>query len=674
MGYTLTKAELTSLIDSAGSIANTQNLYAVTGKFAFGELLNLELELTSANAFVVGQKFIFNPCFFAASPYANQYPFAQGWLIEYVAASTFNISVLLGTNQLLTGINYQLSVTETSSTVWALNLQFYAAQDQFAYMQNSINNSQFLLSAGIGQGELQAGQNNAYSAILSYLEFIFYEVNSAGQPFPTPPATDPYVRNTANPGQKQNSFAVAGRFVDNAVGNSQAYPAIPPFELVKNNMEAVVVEAVGFTKITDISRLGYPVLSTYNDANFNVAINDGQLQNQLMMTNQNTVKLSFYSPEFVPTKIVLRLLRVDSQALQSAQLAPIEYAIQSIDLPFADPTAYPNYINSTPFSTPASVGIVGSAVNIEVQLDTNLLTIGASYRIWAGLYNAASNVVSSHITPPLWLTLQRPPTLTITGSNSSYNNDFTGNDTVMTTLARHRAAVVLDSSTYTGLSFINELKIIKVSAYIDGNLLENASYNFATNTPSTGEPVISLNVAGSNYLFSYISRLPFNNTLSNKTLTIEWTARFDYTDSFGNSQQVTYLYTQYIRVRPLNTARITNIELLDYDSFLIGSDVPIFSICDDNPLIVIKTTKSGAPDANLIALAIIGAAQNSTNPPLISEEESYISPTALPQLSSPFLSQVDSTFGDDFAYFVLDTRLLPANNLFNNVGSIIYDI
>jgi len=670
MPYTITKAELTSRIDGAGSIANPQNLYAVTGKFAFGELLNLELELTSTTNITVGKRFILNPCFFAATPYAIQYPMRIGWLIEYTASNTFNISVLLGSGQLLTGINATLAVSEVTLKRWRIDLRFYAAQDQFAYMQNSINNSQFFLSAGIGQGELQAGQSNIYTDNLGYLEFILYEVDASLNLA----LGDPYVRNTTTPNQKQNSFAVVGRFVDNAEANTQAYPAIAPFELVKNNLKAVTVEAVGFTKITDIVRLGYPVLSTYNDANFDVLINDGQPQNQLMMTNQNTVKLSFSSPEFVPTKIVLRLLRVDSQALQSAQLAPIEYDIQAIDLPFADPTAYPNYINSTPFSTPASVGIVGSAVNIEVQLNTNLLTVGASYRILAVLYRAATRAVSSHITPPLWLTLQRPPRVDMSGVNSSYNNSFTGNDTVMTTLARHRSGIILDSATYTGISFTNELKNVKMNAYYDGNLLENAAYNFATNTPSSGEPAISLTVVGSNYLFSYISRLPFNNTLANKTLTIEWTVRFDYTDSFGNTQQVTYLYSQRIRVRPLNSTRITNIELLDYDSFLIGSDVPIFSICDDNPFIVIKTTKSGAPDANLIALAIIGAAQNSVNPPLISEEESYISPTALPQSSSPFLSQVDSTFGDNFAYFVLDTRLLPANNLFNNVGSIIYDI
>ena len=674
MAYTLTKAELTSRIDSGTAIANNQDLYLGTGKFAFGELLNLELELTSLNVFIVGQKFILNPCFFAAQPYAVQFPLGQGWLIEYVAANTFNVSVLLGTNQLLTGINYQLSVTETSSTVWALNLQFYAGQDQFAYMQNSINNSQFLLSAGIGQGELQAGQNNVYTNVLSYLEFIFYEVDSANQPYPTPPATDPYVRNTLNPGQKQNSFEVVGRFVDNAGGSSQSYPAVLPFELIKNNLKVVTVNAVGFSKIIDISRKDYPVLSTYNDANFDIIINDGQVQNQLMMNNQNTIRLSFSSPEFVPTKVVLRLLRVDSQALQNAQLFPIEYSIQEIDLPFSDATAYPNYINSTAFSTPASVAISGSDVNIEVQLDTNLLTVGASYRVWAGLYDAASNRVSSHITPPLLLTLQRPPTLTITGATFSYNNGFAGNDTVMTTLARHKSGILLDSSTYTGLFFLGELKSVKMQAFFDGNFLENAAYYFATGTPSSGEPTINLQISGAQYYFNYIGRLPFNNTLGNKTLTIEWTPRFQYVDSFGNTQSVTYLYTQYIRVRPLNLSRITNIELLDYDSFLIGSEVPIFSICDDNPFIVIKTTKSGAPDANLIALAIIGAAQNSINPPLISEEESYAGLGVLPQLSSPFLSQVDSTFGDDFAYFVLDTRLLPANNLFNNVGSIIYNI
>lgn len=670
MPYTLTKAELTSRIDSINSLANPQNLYAGTGKFAFGERLNLELELTSTANITVGKRFILNPCFFAAQPYAIQFPFRQGWLIEYTAVNTFNISVLLGSSQLLTGINYTLKVAEVTTKKWKLDLQFYAGQDQFAYMQNSINNSQFLLSGGIGQGELQAGQANVYTDALNYLEFVFYEVDASLNPAPT----DPYVRNTAVPSQKQNSFAVLGRFVDNAAADSQAYPAVLPFNLIKNNLKAVVVDSVGFGKITDIARKDYPVLNTYNDANFEVLINDGQPQNQLMMTNQNTVKLALSSPEFTPTKVVLRLLRVDSQALQSAQLFPIEYDIHEIDLPFANATPYPNAINSTAFSTPSSVGIVGSAVDITVQLNTNLLTIGASYRIWVGLYRAASNVVSSHITPPLWLTLQRPPSLTITGANLSFNNSFTGNDTVMTTLARHRSGVLLDSATYTGQSFSNELKTIKMNAYFDGNLLENAVYNFGATAPSLGEPIIDLDITGTQYFFSYISRLPFNNTLANKTLTIEWTARFDYVDSFGNSQQVTYLYTQYIRVRPLNTTRITNIELLDYDSFLIGSDVPIFSICDDNPYIVIKTTKSGAPDANLIALAIIGAAQNSINPPLISEEESYTGSTLLPQLSSPFLSQVDSTFGDDFAYFVLDTRLLPANNLFNNIGSIIYNI
>ena len=670
MGYTLTKAELTSRIDSSTAIANNQDLYLGTGKFAFGELLNLELELTSSVDITVGKRFILNPCFFAASPFAIQFPFRQGWLIEYVATNTFNVSVLLGATPLLTGINATLNVAQVTTKKWKIDLLFYAAQDQFAYMQNSINNSQFFLSAGIGQGELQAGQNNVYSDVLSYLEFVLYEVDTSNNPAPN----DPYVRNTAVPGQKQNSFAVVGRFVDNAEEDSQGYSAILPFDLVKNNLKVVTVNAVGFSKIIDISRKDYPVLSTYNDANFDIIINDGQVQNQLMMNNQNTIRLSFSSPEFVPTKVVLRLLRVDSQALQNAQLFPIEYSIQEIDLPFSDATAYPNYINSTAFSTPASVAISGSDVNIEVQLDTNLLTVGASYRVWAGLYDAASNRVSSHITPPISLTLQRPPTLTITGATFSYNNGFAGNDTVMTTLARHKSGILLDSSTYTGLFFLGELKSVKMQAFFDGNLLENAAYNFTTNTPSSGEPTINLQVIGTQYYFNYISRLPFNNTLGNKTLTIEWTPRFQYVDSFGNTQSVTYLYTQYIRVRPLNTARITNIELLDYDSFLIGSDVPIFSICDDNPLIVIRTTKSGAPDANLIALAIIGAAQNTTTPPLISEEESYAGSGVLPQLSSPFLSQVDSTFGDDLAYFVLDTRLLPANNLFNNIGSIVYDI
>ena len=167
MGYTLTKAELTSRIDSAGSVANAQDLYAGTGKFAFGELLNLELELTSSVDITVGKRFILNPCFFAASPFAIQFPFRQGWLIEYVATNTFNVSVLLGATPLLTGINATLNVAQVTTKKWKIDLLFYAVQDQFAYMQNSINNSQFFLSAGIGQGELQAGQSNVYSDVCS---------------------------------------------------------------------------------------------------------------------------------------------------------------------------------------------------------------------------------------------------------------------------------------------------------------------------------------------------------------------------------------------------------------------------------------------------------------------------------------------------------------------------
>lgn len=678
MAYTYTKAELLSLgVDTFPlDIIQSEDLYLGAGKFAFGELLSFRFEIHSSAAFNTGQKFIINPCLFSPSPYASQYILGIGWLVEIISISgligTFDISLRIGSSGAsITERNYKLLAQKIDSKTIQFDLVFYAGQDLFQYLTGQgQNNSQRLLSAGIGQGLLQSGQQNIYTRD-GYLEVLSYETNNTLLPLT---GIDPYVRSLSNPAQKQASFLCSGRFVDNDELNSQGYSGSA---LIKNNLSSAAVNTATLGKITDIGRRAFPVLNSFNDTNFATVFVDGEPSDKLIIDGANSIELTIKTPSGAPTNAVLMLMRVDSSAFADAQPFPIEYAVQRAEIT-NDVTAYPNPINNTPFSTPSSVVTSSGVTIIKAELDGTLLAQGATYRVWAGLYYSASYHSTSHLTPPLRAVLQTPPSIAISGVNQSYNNSFTGNDTVMTTLARHLAGIVLDSSTYTGVSFGAELLRVKFAAYFDNNLYETGRYNFRTQDGS-GSPEIKLAVLGSSYLFPYISRLPYNDTLGNKTLRIEWSALFEYTDVFGSLQSVNYLYTQFVRVRPLESAsilpnRILPIVFLDYTDWLASIETPIRSICDDNPFVVVKVEKDGAPDANLIALAVIGAAQNSNNPPAIFEEESYPPLTLLPQESTALLSQVDNNFGDNFAYFVLDARFLPASNSFNAVVAIIYDI
>jgi hypothetical protein len=673
MAYTLTKAELSALDFVGGTVIRTYNLYSVLGRFAFGELLRLRMEITSSANIVDGAIYLFNPCLFGAVPFAAGLPIREGWAVKYVNGNLFDIDLILNNPSLeILAQNSQIIANKTTAKKIEIDFYFYAAQDQFDYVKSTgLVNSQLLQTSGIGSALMQVGQPNVYSA-QSYLEFLLVEVDANLNP--TTSGGDPYVRNTAVPSRKQSSFAVQGRFVDNDLLNTQSYSGTA---LTKNSLRGVAISSLGITKITDITRLLFPVLSDFNDNNLPAQMVDNEMQDFIMINSQNTVVLTFDCPSVVPNFVRLKLFRVDDLALINAQNFVTEYEIKATAALTNSAVAYPNPINSTPFSTPSSISIIGTVVTVTVQLNSNLLIQNGRYRIWAGLYQTASDFISSHLTPPLRVALQPPPSAVMTGVNLSYNNVFTGNDTVMTTLARHESGISIDAATYTGISFANELKTVKMNAYYDGAFLENASYNFATQS-SGGTPAIDLVISGTQYFFSYQSRLPLNNSLGNKTLEIQWDTTYEYTDALGSLQRATVRFVQFIRVRPLDTSRIVGLTFLDYTDFLASIITPVFSLCEDNPFVVVQVQKNAAPDANLIALAIIGGAQNSTNPPAIYEEQGYVSPIplplGLPQESTLILSQVETTFVDNFAYFIVDTRLLPPNNLFNAIAAIIYNI
>jgi hypothetical protein len=673
MAYNIVLAQLSGTYTGAGTPIYTYDLLAENGRFAFGELMNLRIEFTRSGNFTAGQRFLFNPCLFAAAAYAPSLPIQRGWLLEIISTGggwSFATSLSLGgfIPEYLER-NSRITLSRVTNQRLRIDFEFYATQDLFRYLQGTgLTNSELLQTSGIGQGVTELSQPNVYSAN-AFLEFLLVEVNASLVPTPTAPTNDPYVRSPLDPTQKQFSRAVAGRFIDNDTLNSQAYSGTA---LIKNNLNSVTVDVNLITKITEFSRQPFPVLSPINDTNLPPNIVDAEEKNRLMLDVPNEVTMVFSCPVSVPNRVLVHLLRVDDVALIGAQNFVQEYEIELAEIPASNATPFPNFINGSRISTPASYTVLGTVVTVKFIVDGSQLTPNAEYRIWAGLYNSAGRFVSSHLTPPMRANLKAPPTLTIAGANRSFKAAYAGNDTLMTTLARHSPIIVLDASTYTGVSFANELK--RVSFEVDyGGIIAQGEYDFQAQA-STSTPQISLQVLGSFYSFSFVDRLPFNNTGVNTTLTITWKIDLEYTEVTGSLQQLQYQFQQRVRVRTLNVSRITAVEFLDYTDWLASIETPVLQLCDDNNFVVVKVTKSGAPDANLIALVLIGAAQNSTNPPTIYEAESWISPVLVPQLSTPVIPTVEASFGDDFAYFVVDTRYLPANNLFNAVGAIIYDI
>jgi len=184
MAYTYTKAELLSLgIDTFPlDTIQSEDLYLGAGKFAFGELLSFRFEINSSSALSNGKKFIINPCLFSPAAYATQFTLGVGWLVEIIDFSgvvgLFDISLQIGSSGAsITERNYKLLAEKIDSKTIQFDLIFYAGQDLFQYLTGQgQNNSQRLLSAGIGQGLLQAGQQNIYTRA-GYLEVLSYETD-----------------------------------------------------------------------------------------------------------------------------------------------------------------------------------------------------------------------------------------------------------------------------------------------------------------------------------------------------------------------------------------------------------------------------------------------------------------------------------------------------------------
>jgi len=672
MPYTVTACTLLGMVnDTTAAYATAWNLQAETGQIAFGEYLRLRVTVTrSSGVFAVGQRFVFNPCLFGAAAFVAPLVIGAGWVIDindYTGAGVFARQLALGnTAAETTQQNTKLAVARVSDTVMQVDLFFYATQDIFGYMSNiPRSNRQTLQAAAIGQDVLDNVAVSAYRRPLSYLEFLMYEADANLQPS-TVTYPDPYVRNAGATTNKQNSYAVVCKFVDNTFGATSAWVGVN----LNTNSLTSLTSFVGTLKFGGFSRKPSPYLSNKVDTNF------AEQENQLVIGQNNKITLEIAAPEQTPSKIVARLFRVDDANLAGVQPFFVEYDIKTADVPAADATAYPNAIDTDAvFSTPASYTVANPSV-IQFSIDGNYLAADANYRIWIGLYNSGARFVSSHITRALRAGSSRAVGFTITGNTQTLDYQYpNSNDVTISQYERFRSLITLQGATYAAPLGVTDFlaQLVTVTAEInDGtNILGQAAYDFQAGQ-SISTPEMLLTIAGTNYTFGFDFRAPSDTAVPVATpLSVVFVSTFRVPLANGSFDFVSYTFAQTIRRYAENTVRIASLRFLDYAQFVLGNIVPIDTFCDDTTKYIVETELDAVPaDATLQALVMYGAPNQSES---VFEEEASAG-IYLPQFTAPQISNVSATFGvDKLAYFTLDISRFPSNAILASVGVVVVD-
>lgn len=673
MGYEYQSAKLRSADNTTTNLRPTQNITLLPANypFAVGERIFFGFEIfANGAAFISGQRFWFNIALFNAAQRTSLPPIGAGWRIDILDVG----GTLTATAQLFAGgletsqQNYVLNDLAFSSGNTILNFAFFAyiTNDLNGWISNTFNNneSRFLRS----QNTAQLTDNSAQSVYRGtrFLEICMYESDLNDQPASLI-FGDPYVRDPLATGFKTLSQSVRGKWYDSGTLGAQSWGVT---DLNENALDTLTVTNAGLL-FADIKRQPNPFLNTVIDANFQINTPRSLVWNAVNSVNVNFMRTS----SAAYSNVFARLIRTDKFLFDNTQDFLTQYEADGEIIPLADATPAPNWINGTRFGTPASRTIIGNQLNLQFTLDGTRLVYGARYRFIFLLYNSATNFVSTHLSPELFADGIAPVNLTnVIGDIFTYNAQYTNvNDLQISQLERYKLQLTIDKTSYTGANFDAELARIElVETYQFGGIQRTNTYDFTPNASNQNSRIAVESNTGTQLVVSLSNRGYFNASASLQSSQQLWRIVFNQPLPSGGTQEVAIEFAQFIRIKKGDVTRITTLQLLDYQDFLASIDTVITGLCANDPFTVVDVRKSGAPDANLIAL-FIASDPNSPVEPSIFEAESY--PSAyLPTLSTPILDAVESTFGDNRATYLIDNGQIATQTLTYSYAAIIYDI
>ena len=683
MGYEYNAVSLNHRVDNS-TTSYSNNVLAGLGVIAFGELCQLvyTLKHTSAGAkFTTGRSFVYNPCFFTATQYANAFTFAEGYLLEIGgAAGALTVTVRTIGFTASSPSNQNLTVTATingTDKIMTITHTFYAGADMKSYLgQNYVGNEFRLQNSDVGTPIFSVSGSNIYSLNTNYLECLMYEADTVTfQPRMTGGLyADPYVRDTSNPSKKQLSRLFKGKFFDNEVGNTQAFTGAP-LSFDYNQLENFEIrDTVTGNVLFLLTRFSDPLLDSSIDNNFFLASGNSA---SIQLNAWNDIKIKIQQgtiDTMTPTEVALTLLDCTTTNFRNAQTFPLEYKLDRAKIPLADATATPNWLNTGTsfFGTPCAVTLGGTQIEIDCVSDGSKLVAQHQYRILAQVYDSALKLISTHVSPAFIVAdLEETLRPTIVGTIETLNDSWNGNQVTLAPYERVKLSINCDDTAYP--NFTTDLQKVKLtSVYADGTSVVS-TYDFGTGI-ATGLPLISYTNSSPNHIFDCEFRPYCYGLIAAHNSTHTWELKSLRTMSNGSQFTDLTSFEQRLTVSALDVARIVALRLLDYSDFQIAVFTYINQLCQDDDKVVIEVEKSGVPDAKLVALFL------TSNPNIqpqigVEEEETFASATTLPITTSVLLEDVEATFIDNKAYYVIDlTQLQQLQGSIYYFGALIYNI
>ena len=682
MGYEYNAVALNHRVDNS-TTSYSNNVLNSEGVIAFGELCQVVYTITHTSAaakFTVGRSFVFNPCLFAATQYSVPLIFAEGYLLEVggvagaltVAVRTIGFTANSVSNQNLT-LSATIAATDKTMTI---THTFYATADVKSYLgQNYVGNQIKLQNSDVGTAQFSVAGSNIYSLNDCYLEAMMYEADTTTfQPRNVGGLyADPYVRDTTNPSRKQLSRLFKGKFFDNEVGNIQAFTSAPLTFDYNQLTGFKIADQATLNVLYQVSRKVSPYIDAFIDNNFNVIAGNSP---SIQVNTLNNISFSIQEGSVLPfvcNAAALTLIDCTATNFNNTQLFTLEYKLDRAKITVSNPTPAPNWLNggTSVFGTPTTFS-TGASTVVSCVVDGSKLIANHQYRFLIQIYDSAAKIISTHVSPAFIVAdLEETLRPVITGNIETLNDAWNGNQVTLAPYERVKMSINCDATAYP--NFTTDLQKVKLtSVYGDGTTVVS-TYDFGTGI-ATGLPLIAYTNAAPNHLFECEFRPYCYGLLAAHNSTHTWELKSLRTMSNGSQFTDLTSFEQRLTVSALDAARIVNLKLLDYSDFQVAVFTYINQLCQDDDKVVVEVEKSGIPDAKLVALFL------TSNPNIqpqigVEEEETFASATTLPITTSVFLEDVEATFIDDKAYYVIDlTQLQQLQGSIYYFGALIYNI
>jgi hypothetical protein len=439
--------------------------------------------------------------------------------------------------------------------------------------------------------------------------------------------------------------------------------------------------AAGIPYVAQATATGPQPIGQTVDSSFTV------LTNQLSTIEKNTVAIELEgraNPSITPNAATtdIRVLLIRTNPLTNTVDFETDLLLNDAVIPALNATN--TQIDGAIWNPSAWLDVAAETTDLTFTIDGASLQVGSSYRIIVNVYDNVNDRLTTHISPELIANFVPPVIPTITGELGTYNKMYTGND--LSSVAPHsrfKSRLTIDKVGFNatlallgiGGNFDNAFQQARAALPLISGVTPQIRF-YQKNTlalPANNEiisdgMVIVADTATELVLDAYFRVV---EEQAGSTFTVDWAIAFR-TRTFVVGQNLEYevLFTQNVTPRLFEndeaSPKLFSAKFYDYDEYPTNK-VEVFDLCGRDYIICeIEKDPTLTGSINFAACIYPATATGDTSLLSIEEEESWLPLVQiLPQLSSPKLDNVDTSFGgDDFAAFRINLQQLPQNQLF----------